>query len=489
LKSDGSVVSWASCDSVVPDVGAIKDIHLYDGTITILTVSGTIVTWECIDHAADVKRDLINVAELFFNGSAFAALKNDGAVVTWGHSTRGGESSSVADDLINVTDVFFNKNAFAALKADGSVVTWGDSDYGGDSSDVTESLININEIVFNSSAFAALKNDGTVVTWGNSFYGGDSSAVTENLTNVVEIRALGAGFSVLKSDGSAVIWGDEYLAHGSTIDLTNVVNIYYNGDSYAALKSDGTVVPFGPGSDDDILTDVVKVYPRAYIFYALKNDNSMESFNISEDFTYMRIDSLEESLLDVNDDLLVSWFINHYYDDTENNSNVVDVATSSVNIAKLWSDGSLYVRSTSHAYEFYQSETNVAKMYSNGQAFAALQNNGSVITIDGDIFFSDNWGDDSSAVADELLPTITLTDAPNAPILRFNGDKAITLALNDTYIELGVTAKDDVDDTVQVIVSGSVDTATTGVYSITYTATDSDGNEASITRTINVVLP
>jgi hypothetical protein len=47
-------------------------------------------------------------------------------VVTWGWS--GGDSSAVAaklDGTIDVTQVFSTPSAFAALRADGSVVTWG----------------------------------------------------------------------------------------------------------------------------------------------------------------------------------------------------------------------------------------------------------------------------------------------------------------------------------------------------------------------------
>ena len=46
----------------------------------------------------------------------FAALKNDGSVVTWGNSSRGGNSSSVASSLTNVKQIFSNVQAFAALK-------------------------------------------------------------------------------------------------------------------------------------------------------------------------------------------------------------------------------------------------------------------------------------------------------------------------------------------------------------------------------------
>ncbi len=72
---------------------------------------------------------------------AFAALKDDGSVVTWGSSTNGGNSSAVADRLSEgVTQIFSTGFAFAALKDDGSVVTWGDNTNGGNSSSVSESL-------------------------------------------------------------------------------------------------------------------------------------------------------------------------------------------------------------------------------------------------------------------------------------------------------------------------------------------------------------
>ena len=56
---------------------------------------------------------------------AFAALRADGSVVTWGDPGGGGDSSSVQSQLCNVCQVQSSGLAFAAIKADGSVVTWG----------------------------------------------------------------------------------------------------------------------------------------------------------------------------------------------------------------------------------------------------------------------------------------------------------------------------------------------------------------------------
>ncbi|CAE8645418.1 unnamed protein product [Polarella glacialis] len=55
---------------------------------------------------------------------AFAAVKSDGSVITWGDAGRGGDSALVAHRLQEgVVQVVFTSSAFAAVKSDGSVIT------------------------------------------------------------------------------------------------------------------------------------------------------------------------------------------------------------------------------------------------------------------------------------------------------------------------------------------------------------------------------
>jgi alpha-tubulin suppressor-like RCC1 family protein len=104
-------------------------------------------------------------------GDAFAAIRNDGSVITWG-CDGGSDSSAVAEQLkgvIPVVDIKGTANAFAALRADGSVVAWGAATVGGDMSAVGSALngsIPVVSIFASSSAFAALRADGSVITWG-----------------------------------------------------------------------------------------------------------------------------------------------------------------------------------------------------------------------------------------------------------------------------------------------------------------------------------
>lgn len=75
---------------------------------------------------------------------AFAALRGDGRLVTWGCPAAGGDSQAVQAQLVAVRCVQASGGAFAALRQDGTVVVWGDRDQGGETSqelrEVTEPL-------------------------------------------------------------------------------------------------------------------------------------------------------------------------------------------------------------------------------------------------------------------------------------------------------------------------------------------------------------
>ena len=81
------------------------------------------------------------VQRIYSTKSAFAALREDGSVITWGSRRTGGDSSSVAGQLKSGVKVIYStKLAFAAVKEDGSVITWGGRGNGADSSSVAGQL-------------------------------------------------------------------------------------------------------------------------------------------------------------------------------------------------------------------------------------------------------------------------------------------------------------------------------------------------------------
>lgn len=65
------------------------------------------------------------------------------------------------------------------------------------------------------------------------------------------------------------------------------------------------------------------------------------------------------------------------------------------------------------------------------------------------------------------------------------------IRMGDTYSEPGYIAVDmcDGDVTDKVSVSGNVDTANAGKYTVTYNVSDNCGNESEVQRTVKVVAP
>jgi hypothetical protein len=119
-----------------------------------------------------VQEKLRNVKALYATSRAFAALKNDGKVVTWGDGAAGGDTTEVESSLHDVVRIYATASAFAALEEDGRVVSWGG---GLDSYTANrDRLVNVVAVIANSGAFVAIRDDGVVVPWGNVATGGDT---------------------------------------------------------------------------------------------------------------------------------------------------------------------------------------------------------------------------------------------------------------------------------------------------------------------------
>lgn len=84
--------------------------------------------------------------------------------------------------------------------------------------------------------------------------------------------------------------------------------------------------------------------------------------------------------------------------------------------------------------------------------------------------------------------TVNIKDTVS-PTLALVGDAEINIAQGSKYQELGCTATDNYDGdlTTKISIENQVNTATKGTYIVKYTVTDSSGNSANISRTVNVV--
>lgn len=348
-------------------------------------IPGNVITWGYTDYNYGAVSTSVSgysdIVSLYSTNYAFAALRTNGNVVTWGNIYYGGDSSNVTLNLTGIINISTTNGAFAALKSTGTVVTWGDSSSGGDSSSVSASLTNVISLYNGYSAFVALKSNGSVITWGDQTNGGNSSSVSNDLSaGVISIYTTGGAFAALKSNGKVVTWGNQTTG-GNSSSVSNdlsagVVSICAISYAFAALKSNGTVVTWGDTGGNsstvqNLLTGVVSIYNGEFTFSALKNDGSVVSWG---DQTYGN----------TGGGIIISPGVNL-------SSNVLSIVSTQAAFAALKNDGSVFTwgstlfGSNSSSVSVGLS-SGVVSIYSTDQAFAALKSNGSVIT----------WGDSNA---------------------------------------------------------------------------------------------
>ncbi|NDB96679.1 MAG: DUF5011 domain-containing protein, partial [Verrucomicrobia bacterium] len=75
------------------------------------------------------------------------------------------------------------------------------------------------------------------------------------------------------------------------------------------------------------------------------------------------------------------------------------------------------------------------------------------------------------------------------PVITLIGADPLEVYKGATFTDPGATVTDNVDAERTITGAGTVDTTSVGIYTLTYTATDTAGNMAvPVTRTVNVVL-
>ncbi len=87
------------------------------------------------------------------------------------------------------------------------------------------------------------------------------------------------------------------------------------------------------------------------------------------------------------------------------------------------------------------------------------------------------------------LGTCSVVDT-TPPVITLNGSSTMNVTIGSTFVDPGATANDNVDGNISasIATTGSVDTSSTGVFTLTYNVSDSARNAATeVSRTINVV--
>ena len=115
-------------------------------------------------------------------------------------------------------------------------------------------------------------------------------------------------------------------------------------------------------------------------------------------------------------------------------------------------------------------------------------------TPNSDYFFS-GWSDGTSTSSLTILVSSDQVITASfglidiiPPTISLVGSSTINIKLENTFTDPGATATDNIDGdiTSSIITSGTVDTSSTGSYTIDYSISDATGNSASVTRTVVV---
>lgn len=207
-----------------------------------------------------------NIKSLHSAWHSIVAIRNDGSLFgfEYGSLLESGHPTQLND----VQSLAFNDWAWAALKGNKTIYTWGRDVYGGNSQDVQDQLVGVKSIHATAEAFAALLENGTVVTWGNQNLGGNSDYVQDELYDIQSLHASAFGFIALRGDGKAIRW------HNGTYKIIdNVVSVLstdsYNEDA-VLIRSDGNALVF-----DDTIEDFKSIAFVANGYIALQNNGEL----------------------------------------------------------------------------------------------------------------------------------------------------------------------------------------------------------------------
>ena len=96
--------------------------------------------------------------------------------------------------------------------------------------------------------------------------------------------------------------------------------------------------------------------------------------------------------------------------------------------------------------------------------------------------------DSTDASGNQAIATRTVIVRDTlAPVISLQGNAIVSHPVGTAYSDAGVSATDAAEGTVDVTTSGAVQADLLGNYLLRFTATDSSGNDAIVTRTVKVV--
>lgn len=200
-----------------------------------------------------------NITEIYSNKYSFVGKKVvNGTVtlITWGDSYMGGSPYKESEDSSSWTPLNLSSNgkeikdigeyrkivstdgAYAILKNDGNILTWGSNYYGGNCPDSLTFSGNVVELHSNSHSFIALLTNGDVISWGNDIYGGNSSNITDSMLNYNNPK-----YNIVKNTDNEIIKNQLIVNRTNNINSNEQKNsIISNTNNYIYLYKDSSAL-------------------------------------------------------------------------------------------------------------------------------------------------------------------------------------------------------------------------------------------------------
>jgi len=225
INKNGNLISWDWDRKKLNHGGNIAAIHVTEEEIITLNGDGSVSSWDPEMNESIIVFDT-KIFKIFQTMYSYAALLNNGIVKTFGISDCKEYYDAVKEELYDIVDIRSTQTAFAALREDKCVITWG---YSEGERISRELLTNVKNLYSNHSGFIVQKEDDSVVSWG-------MNKPIIIVHDVKSIKYTNNDVAVLKKDGTVI---------GEIDGLTDVVSIHSTKDTFVALKKDGNVISWG----------------------------------------------------------------------------------------------------------------------------------------------------------------------------------------------------------------------------------------------------
>ncbi|MGL4269806.1 MAG: hypothetical protein ACRCR6_08505 [Plesiomonas sp.] len=211
------------------------------------------------DESAYLAEKTANVKKLYANNGAFAAIKNDGSLITWGYGSQGANSSRQIQALHNIKEVLpfdgglhglTEQLGFFALTEDDRLLTWGETQA---PAQLEPRLTQVSEVLtarrfegmsVSFSMIAVLKQDGSVVTWASPQETNGNAGQANSLRGIQSITTAYGCFIALDHQGTPYVWGYKQCEQELAPQLKNrtLRHLRASGDQLLAEAVDGTSV-------------------------------------------------------------------------------------------------------------------------------------------------------------------------------------------------------------------------------------------------------